>query len=180
VAPTAGFEPRFAAGVIQKGLPVPAELHRHLREKQATGKIALEHDPIPANHDLFRCDPPERRESGDLNVGLRQLIGLQWFKTRVLKGGGDGIVANRHPQRRDADHVTNAATKSAVDLEGHESASVLEQYIAVRFRRGEGIPVQATLNRLAREGKQESTGVTIDRVFGDCRFHSYQDGIVTA
>ena len=122
----------------------------------------------------------ERREGGDLNVCLRQFIGLQRIKTRVLEGGGDGIVANRHPQRRDADHVTNAAAKSAVDLEGHESASVLEQYIVFRFTRGEGIPVQAALNRLAREGKQESTGVIIDRMFGGCRFHSYQDGIVTA
>jgi hypothetical protein len=76
--------------------------------------------------------------------------------------------------------MTDAATKSAIDLEGHESASVLEQYIASRLTRWERIPVQAALNRLAREGKQESTGVTIDRVFGSCRFHFYQDGIVTA
>ncbi len=63
VAPAAGLEPGFATGVIEKGLPIPAELHCHLRQEEASRHAPFEQNPIPADHHVVVFDAPQGCES---------------------------------------------------------------------------------------------------------------------
>jgi len=162
VAPAAGLEPGFATGVIEKGLPIPAELHCHLRQEEASRHAPFEQNPIPADHHVVEFDAPQRCESGDLDVGVEQFVRPHWFKTGVLEGGGDGVIPDRSPQRRDADHMTDTTSESTVDLEGHKGASRFEEFWVVRLARGKGFSIQTTLDRLAGEREQKSGRVTVD------------------
>ncbi len=112
-------------------------------------------------------------------MGVEQFVRPHWLKTGVLKGGGDGVVPDRPPQRRDADHMTDTTSEPTVDLEGHKGASRFEEFWVVRLGRGKGFSLQATLDRLAREREQKAGRVTVDGVLGGTGNHLYQDGIVT-
>jgi len=179
VAPAAGLDPCFATGVIEKGLPVPAKLHCHLRQEEAARHAPFEQDPIPADDHVVEFDAPEGCESGDLDMGVEQFVRPHRFKTGVLKGGGDGVVPDRLPQRRDADHMTDTTSEPTVDLEGHEGAARFEEKLVVRLWRGKGFSIQATLDRFACEREQKAGRVTVDGGLGGTGNHLYQDGIVT-
>ncbi len=179
MAPTTGLEAGLAARVIEKGVPIPAVLYCHLRQKEAARRPAFEEDSVPADDNSVEIDPPQRRQSGDLDVRVGKFINLQWPKTGVLEGGGDGVVPNRSPQRRDADHMADTTSEAAVDLEGHKGAARFEKRWIGRLGRGEGIPVQATVNRLTCESEQKPGRRIVDGVLGGTGNHLSQDGIVT-
>ena len=149
--PTSWLETGLAAGVIEKGLPVPSVLHRHLWEKQSARRPPLDQDSVSTDRDFIGCHPPQRREGGDLDVGLHELVGLQGFETRVFEGGGDSVVTNRSPERRDADHVADAASKAAVDLESDEGATLLEKDFRLRLGGWESLTIEPALNRAPRQ-----------------------------
>ena len=179
VTPAAGLEPCFATGVVEEGLPIPAVLRCHLRQEEAACRPALEQNPIPTDDYLVKIDALEGSESGDLDVRVVHLVCLQRVKTRVLEGGGDGVVADCSPQRRDANHMTDTTSESAIDLESHKDAARFEEFWVVRLGRGKGSAVQLAQNRLACEHEQKAGPVTVDGVLGGTDIHHYQDGILT-
>jgi len=179
VAPAAGLESGFATGVVKEGHPIPAVLDGHLRQEEAARHALFEKNPIPANDHLVEIDAPKWGEGGDLDVRVGEFVSLQRGKPGVLEGGGYGVVPDRSPQRRDADHMTDTTSQSTIDLESHKRAAGLEEDRVVGFWRGEGSPAQATLNRLAGESEQKPGRGNVDRVLTRTGNHLYQDGIVT-
>lgn len=97
VTPAAGLEPGFATRVIEKRLPIPAVLRCHLRQEETARRPSLEQNPIPTDDYFAKIDALKRSESGDLDVRVVYLVGLQRVKTGVLEGGGDGVVPHGSP-----------------------------------------------------------------------------------
>ncbi len=171
MTPATGFEPGFTTGVIEKGLPIPTKLCCDLRQEEAARQTAFEQNPIPANDYLMEIDALDGRESRDLDVRRKHLVCLQRVKTRVLEGGGDRVVPDRPPQRRDADHMTDTTSKPTLNLESYKGASRIQELLVARFGRGEGYSVQAALDRFACQREQKSGCFPVDRVLRGIRMH---------
>ena len=171
MTPATGFEPGFTTSVIEESLAIPTKLRCHLRQEEAAGQTALEQNPIPAYDYLTGIDALEGRKSRDLNVRREHLVRLQRVKTRVLEGGGDRVVPDRPPQRRDADHMTDTTSKPTLNLESYKGASRFQEFLVARLRRGEGYSVQAALNRFACQREQKSGCFPVDRVLRGIRMH---------
>ena len=171
MTPATGFEPGFATGVIEEGLPIPTKLCCHLRQEEAARQTALEQNPIPADDYLTEIDALEGRESRDLDVGREHFVCLQRVKTRVLEGGGDRVVPDGSPQRCDADNMTDTTSKPTLYFESYKGASRFQEFLVARVGRGEGYSVKAALDRFACQREQKTGCFPVDRVLRGIPIH---------
>ena len=156
VSPAAGLEPGLAAGVVEEGLPIPAVLDRDLRQEKAAGGAPLDEDAVATDSHLRRRGSAKRREDGDLDPHVLELAGCEGWESGVFERSGDGVVPHRSPQRRHADHMTDAAAEHTVDFQCDERTPGLEQKRRIGCGGGEGTFREAGIDGGSRELEQKA------------------------
>jgi len=126
VTPATGFESGFAAGVVEEGLEIPAQLDRDLGKQQPAGSASLDEYAVAAHDHILDSGWAEGRECGDFYPHMRELVESELWEAGIIEGSGESIVPYRPPQWRHADHVADAAAQTAADLESDERSSWLE------------------------------------------------------
>src|SRR5579864_7223947 len=84
--PSVARQPRFVAGVLEKGGGVPLPVGGDLRQQQSPVPPLFHNEPMTSDFDLGgRLDPLEWTEQRDFNVNIRE---LRWGDGRKSRIGG--------------------------------------------------------------------------------------------
>src|SRR5262245_7095356 len=111
--------------MLEKRLPVPAELDRPDRGQQARPASLPYQQPVYAELDVLRRDRLQRAEHRHVEDQSEQLVGLDRIEAPVLEGRERGSPRDRLVERIARVHETDATAQLAAlaDAQRHEGAA---------------------------------------------------------
>ncbi len=142
------------ARLVEERLPIPPPLDGNLGEQQTPHPPLRDHQPVPADLDLFGPDGEQRGQDGDLYAQGREFHRGDGREARILGGRGHRAFLDHLVERRHRLGVPDAAAQPTFLREGDESGSRGGQF-PLRLFPGRNLPrADVPFQRPAGDPKQ--------------------------
>ena len=121
--PRRGGKAGLHAHLVEERLPIPPPLDGDLGEQQTPHPPLRDHQPVPADLDLFGPDGEQGGEDGDLDAQRGEFVRGDGGKAGILGGRGHRAFLDNLAERRHRLGVADAAAQPPVLGEGDERGS---------------------------------------------------------
>ena len=107
--PCVGWEPSFAAGLLEEGNAVPMMLNRDLRKQEPAAEWGADEEAVASDLNGIGRDRFGRRKNAEFNLQIPRFFKRYGMKPRVFESGSPGSLRHRAIDGTDWQNVTDTS-----------------------------------------------------------------------